>query len=95
MRAWVESEFAKDGDITKEEAYVAISEWADSQGITIPPPMWDALEAGFDHVDANGDGAITPDELEAVMAGAGPRGPPPQQIKLKLSTKAKIQHKVM
>lgn len=32
MRDWVDSELAKDGDITKEEAYTYIANWAASNG---------------------------------------------------------------
>jgi Ca2+-binding EF-hand superfamily protein len=66
--AAVEKELARDGGITKEEAAGAIAAWADSQGVTIPQEAWDVMEAAFDAVDANGDGALTADELEAAFA---------------------------
>jgi len=75
--AAVEAELARDGDITKEEAAGAIAAWADSQGVTIPQEAWDVMEAAFDHVDANGDGALTADELHAAFAeeeAAAPQG---------------------
>ena len=68
VEAWVRSELAKDGDITKAEAKGAIDRWAESQGVVIPDEVWDVLEAGFDHIDANSDGKITGDELKAAFA---------------------------
>ena len=40
VEAWVQAELAKDGSISKAEAAEAISEWADSQGVTIPKEVW-------------------------------------------------------
>jgi len=75
MEAAVRAELAKDGDITKEEAAGAIAHWADENNVTIPQEAWDVMEAAFDHVDANGDGALTADELEAAFAETEEEGP--------------------
>merc|ERR1712178_411820 len=76
--AAVEAELARDGGITKEEAAGAIAEWADSEGVTIPQEAWDVLEAGFDAVDADGDGELTAEEIGAAFPppkGKGKKGP--------------------
>merc|ERR1712151_280762 len=75
---WVVAELERDGDITKEEAAGAIAAWADANGVTIPQEAWDIMEAAFDHVDADGDGELTAEELQAAAAeeeAAGPKGP--------------------
>merc|ERR1711907_659807 len=64
---WVQGHLDADGDLTKEEAAHDIAAWADANGVTIPQQAWDILEAAFDAVDANGDGALTLDELEAAF----------------------------
>merc|ERR1712048_1128289 len=67
VRAWIHEELAKDGDITKKEAADAVKAWANSQGVVVPKEVWKALEASFDAVDANGDGKLTAEELEAAF----------------------------
>jgi len=62
------AELERDGGITKEEAAGAIAHWADENGVTIPQEAWDMLEAGFDAVDANGDGELTADELQEAFS---------------------------
>ena len=55
--------------ITKQEAHDAIVAFGKKHGFPpIPEEAWDELEAMFDSVDANGDGAIDLAELEAAMA---------------------------
>jgi len=71
------AELERDGGITKEEAAGAIAHWADENGVTIPQEAWDMLEAGFDAVDANGDGELTADELQEAFSeeeAAAPKG---------------------
>ena len=54
--------------ITKEEAHDAIVAFGEKHGFPpIPEEAWAELEAMFDAVDANGDGAIDLAELEAAM----------------------------
>merc|ERR1711912_8833 len=76
--AAVEAELARDGGITKEEAAGAIAHWADENGVTIPQEAWDVMEAGFDAVDADGDGELTAEEIGAAFPppkGKGKKGP--------------------
>ena len=47
VKAWVESELAKDGSITWDELEKAIFAWAESQGVTIPAEVWEHIYAGF------------------------------------------------
>merc|ERR1711975_113385 len=87
--AAVEAELARDGGITKEEAAGAIAEWADSEGVTIPQEAWDVLEAGFDAVDADGDGELTAEEIGAAFpppkkGKKGPKGGALLRLKSKL-----------
>merc|ERR1712054_673063 len=90
--AAVEAELARDGGITKEEAAGAIAEWADSEGVTIPQEAWDVLEAGFDAVDADGDGELTAKEIGAAFpppkkGKKGPKGGALLRLKSKLRNK--------
>merc|ERR1711907_676137 len=75
--AAVEAELARDGGITKEEAAGAIAAWADAEEVTIPQEAWDVLEAGFDAVDADGDGELTAEEIGAAFPSEKPpkKGP--------------------
>jgi len=99
--AAVEAELARDGGITKEEAAGAIAEWADSQGVTIPQEAWDVLEAGFDAVDADGDGELTAEEIGAAFppqppkkkGGKGPKGGALLKMKNKLKNKLRLKNK--
>merc|ERR1712054_405926 len=76
--AAVEAELARDGGITKEEAAGAIAHWADENGVTIPQEAWDVMEAGFDAVDADGDGELTAEEIGAAFPH--PHCPPPGAV---------------
>merc|ERR1719183_1904471 len=80
VKAWVESELAKDGSISKEEAAAAIQGWAESQGVRIPKEVWDMLDQAFDMADTNGDGELDGAEIAAAWG----------QEKLQLSKKSKI-----
>merc|ERR1711975_125178 len=96
--AAVEAELARDGGITKEEAAGAIAEWADSEGVTIPQEAWDVLEAGFDAVDADGDGELTAEEIGAAFpppkkGKKGPKGGALLRLKSKLINKSKSKAK--
>merc|ERR1711912_128733 len=96
--AAVEAELARDGGITKEEAAGAIAEWADSEGVTIPQEAWDVLEAGFDAVDADGDGELTAEEIGAAFpppkkGKKGPKGGALLRLKSKLRNKSKSKAK--
>lgn len=73
VEAWVKAEFDKDGDITWDEVVDAVTAWAESHDYTVPAEVWDVLKAGFDAVDANGDGAVTKKELMAAMEKYKPK----------------------
>ena len=86
VAAWVESELAKDGSISKEEAAAAIQHWAESQGVRIPKEVWDMLDQAFDMADTNGDGELDGAEIAAAWG----------QEKVQLKTKAKkVAKKIM
>merc|ERR1711988_1605200 len=81
-----------------EEAAGAIAEWADSEGVTIPQEAWDVLEAGFDAVDADGDGELTAEEIGAAFpppkkGKKGPKGGALLRLKSKLRNKSKSKAK--
>ena len=67
IEAWVEYELTTgEKTITKQEAHDAIIAFGEKHGF---PPLseedWEELEAWFDDVDSNGDGALDLDELMA------------------------------
>ena len=67
IEAWVEYELSTgEMTITKDEAHGAIVGFGEKHGF---PPLskkdWEELEAWFDAVDSNNDGALDLDELMA------------------------------
>merc|ERR1712054_664280 len=90
--AAVEAELARDGGITKEEAAGAIAHWADENGVTIPQEAWDVMEAGFDAVDADGNGELTAEEIGAAFPppkGKGKKGGPKGKALVKIMNRLK------
>ena len=66
---WVLTELGG-GTITKQEAHDAIVAFCDKHGFPQPSPeMWEAMEAGFDAADKNGDGEIDLKEFAYAMSG--------------------------
>lgn len=65
--AWVEGELEKDGDITWKEIKKAMKDWAKSQNYEIPKEIWKAMKQGFNMIDADKDGKVVREELEAVF----------------------------
>ena len=74
--AWMRGELDKDGNITMDEVRAALEEWAKGQNYTIPEQMWDGIEAGFNYLDSNGDGAVDYEELQKVMEHLDEPHPP-------------------
>ena len=65
VEAWIEYELSTgEMTITKDEAHGAIKSFGEKHGF---PPLskkdWEELEAWFDAVDSNNDGALDLDEL--------------------------------
>ena len=67
--AWVESELANGGTITKAEATTALVDFAKQHGITITEEMAAQAEAGFDYVASihKKDGVIDGKEMETAI----------------------------
>ena len=67
IEAWVEMELSTgEKTITKEEAHAAIKAFGKKHGFEpLSKKDWDELEAWFDVVDTNDDGALDLDELMA------------------------------
>merc|ERR1711988_770761 len=67
-------------------------------GVTIPQEAWDVLEAGFDAVDADGDGELTAEEIGAAFpppkkGKKGPKGGALLRLKSKLRNMNKNKNK--
>lgn len=74
--AWMRGELDKDGNISFDEVKAALEDWAKGQNYTIPEQMWAGIEAGFNYLDANGDGVVDYAELQKVMPHLDEPHPP-------------------
>lgn len=75
IEAWVVAELEKDGSITWEEVREGLLDWAEENGVEVPGAVWEALKKMFDHVDADGNGEVTADEIHAAMEACKKGGP--------------------
>lgn len=68
IKAWLEGELAKDGDITMDEIKAGINEYASAHNIEVPQQVWDDVDREFKKADTDGNGAIDRAELDAAFA---------------------------
>ena len=62
-------EAASDDGLTWPELKTKLSEIAVEHNYTPKPEDWEMMKKIFDHVDTNGNGSVSPSELESAISG--------------------------